>query len=132
VEPVDPLRDRAEVGQQAAQPTLVHVRHPRSLRPLADRVTGLLLGADGEQRSALAGYVGAEPSRLVEQPLGLEQIDDVDPVALTVDVAAHPRVPAARLVAKVDPGLEQLLDSYLCHEAPLSSLFACQRLGDPA
>ena len=35
------------------------------------------------------------------------------PRALAVDEAAHLRVPAARLVAEVDPGLQQLLDADL-------------------
>ena len=45
----------------------------------------------------------------VEQVLGLQQVDDVDPVALAVDVAAHARVPAPGLVAEVEARLQQLL-----------------------
>jgi hypothetical protein len=38
-----------------------------------------------------------------------------------MDEAAHLRVPAARLVAEVHAGLQQLLDAYLSHGvAPLS------------
>ncbi len=47
--------------------------------------------------------------------LGLEQVDDVDAAALAEDEAAHLGVPAARLVAEVHTGLQQLLDSYLSH-----------------
>ena len=46
---------------------------------------------------------------LFEQLLRLQEIDDVDPLALPVDVAAHAGVPAPRLVAEVDSGLQQLL-----------------------
>ena len=46
--------------------------------------------------------------RLLEQLGGLLQIDDVDAAALGEDEAAHLRVPAARLVAEVDSGLQQL------------------------
>src|SRR5205807_10326695 len=47
--------------------------------------------------------------------------DDVDPVALAVDEAAHLGIPASRLVAEVDPGLQQLLDAYRSHcLSPLS------------
>ena len=48
--------------------------------------------------------------------LGLEQVDDVDAAALAVDEAAHLRVPAARLVAEVHTGLQQLPDpDFLSH-----------------
>ena len=57
----------------------------------------------------------ANALRLREQRLGLEQVDDVDAAALAVDEAAHLRVPAARLVAEVHAGLQQLSDSYLSH-----------------
>ena len=57
----------------------------------------------------------------VQQPLGLLQVDDVDPAALAEDEAAHLGVPAARLVAEVDAGLQQLLDADLGgqRDAPL-------------
>jgi hypothetical protein len=45
--------------------------------------------------------------------LGLEQVDDVDAVVLPVDVRAHARVPAARLVAEMQTGLKELFDSGL-------------------
>src|SRR4051794_34658570 len=58
--------------------------------------------------------------------LGLKQIDDVDPVALAVDVRTHAGIPASRLVAEVKAGLQQLLDSGFGHEAPFSR-FGCSR-----
>src|SRR6185295_19659061 len=45
----------------------------------------------------------------------LQQVDDVDPVHLAEDEAAHVRVPAARLMAEVDSGLEQLFEFCLWH-----------------
>ena len=50
-----------------------------------------------------------------QQLVGLQQVDDVDAGALAEDEAAHLRVPAARLVAEVDAGLQQLLDADLSH-----------------
>ena len=67
---------------------------PLRIGPVLDRVARLLLGADEEHGAALAGDLGGEVARLVEQLLGLQQVDDVDPVALAVDVTAHARVPA--------------------------------------
>jgi hypothetical protein len=59
------------------------------------------------------GRARRELLRLLEQALRLQQVDDVDAAALAVDEAAHLRVPAARLVAEVDSGLQQLLDADL-------------------
>ncbi len=124
VQAVDAGRHRVEVGEQAAQPALVDVRHAAPLRPLLDRVARLLLRPDEQDRATLARHVGRETARLGEQMLGLQQVDDVDPVALAVDVRPHRGIPAPRLVAEVKAGLQQLLDSGFGHEAPLLG-FAC-------
>ena len=47
----------------------------------------------------------------VEQALRLLKVDDVDPAALAEYEAAHLGVPAARLVAEMDAGLQQLPDA---------------------
>ena len=52
---------------------------------------------------------------LLEVLARLRQIDDVDAGPLGEDEAAHLRVPASRLVAEVDPGLEQLAHRDLRH-----------------
>ena len=46
--------------------------------------------------------------RLVEALARLRQVDDVDAGPLVEDEAAHLGVPATRLVAEVDAGLQQL------------------------
>ncbi len=107
VEALDPLRHRVEVGEEAAQPALVHVRHAAAVGPFLDGVGRLLLRADEEDGAALAGDLGGEAARLGEEMLGLEQVDDVDAVVLPVDVGAHARVPAARLVAEMQTGLKE-------------------------
>ena len=48
----------------------------------------------------------------------------MDPVELAEDVAAHVRVPAARLVAEVDSGLQQLLEACLGHLVNLLGFWA--------
>ena len=117
---LDPLADRLEVGEQAAEPTPVDVRHLATLRPLLDRVTGLLLGPDEEDHPALRRHLRDELGRLLQQLLGLEEIDDVDPLPLSIDEAAHAWVPSPRLVTEVNPGLQQLLDAYVGHLTFLS------------
>jgi hypothetical protein len=104
-------RDRLEVRQQAAEPTVVDVGHVARLRRLLDGVASLLLGPHEEDGAAAVGDGGHELLSLVEQALGLQEVDDVDPGALAPDEAAHLRVPAARLVTEVDSGLQQLPDA---------------------
>src|SRR3954466_14190334 len=97
------------------RPGLVGVPHCFLFGGVLDRVAGLLLRADEHDRAAPRGDVGRELLRLLEQTVGLLQVDDVDAGALAEDEATHLRVPAARLVAEVNAGLQQLLDAYLGH-----------------
>ena len=108
VQVLDPLGDRAPVGEQAAEPAVVDVRHADALGLLLDGVLGLLLRADEEDGAAALGEVAHEALRLLEALERLLQVDDVDAAALAEDEAAHLRVPAARLVAEVDSGLQEL------------------------
>src|ERR1019366_3104337 len=80
-----------------------------------DGVAGLLLGAHEQHRSAAVGNGPGELLGLGEQALSLEQVDDVDAAALTEYEAAHLGVPAARLMAEVNAGLQQLRDAYVSH-----------------
>jgi hypothetical protein len=121
VQALDPLADRMEVREQASEPALVHVRHPSLFCHLLDRVLGLLLRANEQDDAAARREVVGELARTLEQHDRLLQIDDVDPVALAEDVAAHLWMPAPRLVAEVQPGLQQLANTYLCHVGSLLS-----------
>ena len=85
---------------------------PDTRRVLGDGVLRLLLRADEEHRAAALGEVPREVVRFLEQLLGLGEIDDVDATALAEDEAAHLGVPAARLVAEVDAGLQELPHRY--------------------
>src|SRR5690606_3818675 len=66
-----------------------------------------LLAAGGEP----AGGVGG----LVEELLGLLEVDDVDAVALHEDVRGHLRIPSAREVPEVGAGTEEVFDLYAGH-----------------
>src|SRR5262249_31430989 len=118
--------------QQAAEPAVVDVRLAGRLGDLLDPVAGLLLGADEQHRAAAVGDLGSEALGLLEQALRLEQIDDVDAGALAEDEAAHLRVPAARLLAEVDSGLQQLLDADFGHrgDTPFVRLDAATRASE--
>ena len=112
VEIRDSLRDRAPVGQQAAEPAVGHVRHADARRVLLHGILRLLLGADEEDGAAALRDVAREVVRLLEQLEGLLEVDDVDASALREDEAAHLRVPASRLVTEVDAGLQELPHGY--------------------
>ena len=104
---VDATLDGLEVGQRSAQPSLVHVPLVRALGFGGDDILGLLLGADEQHLASAGGQLHHRPVRVVDQPHRLLQIDDVDPVALRENVAAHARVPSPGLVAEVNAGLQQ-------------------------
>src|SRR6266851_1323715 len=97
------------VGQQAAQPALVHVEHRAALRLFRDCILRLALGANEEDDSAVSGQFLHEFRRLFEHLQRLLQIDNVDTIALTKDVFLHLRVPPLRLMPEVNACLEQLL-----------------------
>ena len=69
----------------------------------------LALGADEEDVLAAQDDFAHELLRELELPQRLLQVDDVDPVALGENEAAHLGIPAAGLVSEVDTGLEELL-----------------------
>src|SRR5215203_2038288 len=105
---------------------MVHVRLPGPLGDLLDAVARLLLGADEQHGAAAARETVGEALGLAEQLLGPQEVDDVDAAALAVDETAHLRIPAARLVAEVHTGLQQLPDpDFLSH-----GYVSLVRLGD--
>ena len=115
MQPADALADGLEVRQQATEPAVVDIRHVGGLCDLLDGVARLLLGADEQHGAAAVGERAGELLRLREQRLRLEQIDDVDAAALAKDKAAHLGVPAARLMAEVNAGLQQLRNANVSH-----------------
>ena len=57
--------------------------------------------------------IDVDTAKAIAEKLGLElQIDDIDAVALGVNVGGHLGVPAAGLVTEVDTGLQQGLHGY--------------------
>ena len=101
--------DRREVGQQPAEPTLVHEEHPAPLCFFRHRVLCLPLGAHKQDRPPFGREIHRELFRVAEELRCLRQVDDVDPVPLAEDVCLHLRVPAFRLVTEMDSRFEQIL-----------------------
>ena len=125
----DALGDRLVVRQQAAQPAMVDVGHRGALGRVLDGVAGLFLRSDEQDRPAPMGDVGGElaapaPASSAVCSRSMMWI----PLALAVDEAAHLGVPAARLVAEVHSGLQQLLDANGSH-CPVSLVVWCGTAG---
>jgi hypothetical protein len=119
--------DRREVGEEPAEPALVHVEHAAALRFFGDRVLRLALGADEEHGAARGGDVGDEVGGLAIEPGGAAEVQDVNPVPLAEDVGLHLRVPTLRLVSEVDASLQQVFHG---DRVQASSSPGCGRLPD--
>src|SRR5690606_22339436 len=96
---LDRLRDGFPVGERAAQPTVVHVILSAFLSGFSDRLLSLTLGADKEDTAALGDGITHDLQSLVQQRNSLGEVENMDAVAVTIDVLAHTRVPASGLVA---------------------------------
>ena len=114
-----PLGDRREVREHAAEPAVVHERHADARRVLLHDFLGLLLRADEQHDAAAAAEALHELVGLLEAREGLLEVDDVDAGTLPVQESLHLRVPPARLVAEVHARLEELPPGDDRHEALL-------------
>src|SRR5262245_62168750 len=116
---------------------MVDVRHVDALGLVLDGVLRLLLRADEQDGATALRDVAEELPRLVEALSGLREVDDVDAAAFGEDEAAHLRVPTPRLMAEVDPGLQQIAHgdgasaSGNCHECSFRIRFSCCAGGSP-
>ena len=75
---------------------------------LGDGLLGLLLGPHEQDAVAPGNRVAYETQRHIKALVGLGKVNDVDPVALRENERAHLGIPAARLVAEVNAGLQEL------------------------
>ena len=118
--------NRRVVRQEAAQPAMVDVEHSATSGFFGDGLLSLPLGAHKEKRSALLREVRHELGRVFEELQRLLKIDDVDSVALPVDVLLHLRIPAPGLMAEVYSGLQKFFHGDARQN---SSVPRCQVLG---
>ena len=98
-----------EVGQHTAEPAGVDIELTDAAGLLADGVLRLLLGADKQHALAVLGHAAHEVVGLFELLDGLLEVNDVDAIALHVDILRHLGVPATGLVTEVHTGLQKLL-----------------------
>ncbi len=98
---VDALLNCLEVGEHATEPTLVDIGHAGSLGVFANRVLGLALGTNEQNRATVCGEIAHIGVCVLDALEGLLQIDDVDAVAFAVNEPLHLWVPAAGLMPEV-------------------------------
>ena len=94
---------------------MVHVILAAAHGGFGDVIGGGALGADEQHAATGGGDVTHGAQRAVEHGDGLLQVDDMDLVADAEQVRRHARVPAARVVAEMDAGFEQLTQSEIGH-----------------
>ncbi len=119
---VDGLLQGPEIGQQTAQPTLTDIGLTATLCLHTHHIPGRTLGTH-EQHHRLAAIPTLQrrkpPHRPAVQQQGLLQIDDVNAIALAVQVGRHLRVPVAGLMAEMEPSLQHFTHAYLAHASVL-------------
>ena len=107
-QPLQPVADRAVVV--SAQPALGDVGHAAPGGFPLDEFLGLALGADEEDQPPLGNDLRDVAVAAEQAADGFPEVNDVDQVALAVDVRPHLGVPTAGPVPVVDAGVEQFLD----------------------
>lgn len=114
---LDRLTDGLVVGEHAAQPAMVDVRHAATSGFLANDLAGGTLGADEQDLVLASGQALNEGQGLVEHRQGLFEVDDMDLVARAENELAHFRVPVTGLVAEVHTGLQHIAHVDLGHDS---------------
>ena len=111
------LGNGLEVGEHAAQPAVVDVRHTDAGCFLSNCFLSLLLGTNEQDGAAVCNGFLDELISLVNVGQRLLQVDDVDAVTVGEDETTHLRIPATGLVAKVHTSVEELAHGYNCHDS---------------
>ncbi len=110
LEPLEPAADGPKVGEGPSQPPLGHIGHAGASALLDDRLGRLPLGAD-EQDQAVGRRHAVEKLDRAQQPADrFFQVNNMNQVALAVDVRLHLRVPPAGAVAIVNPCINKIFD----------------------
>src|SRR6266404_887751 len=118
LEALDRLLHGLEVGEHAAEPAMVDVRHGAALRLLPQDVARLPLGAHEKKCSSIGSQLARELERFLIHRQGALEIDDVDLVAVAEDVRRHLRIPVPGLMSEMDAGLQHLTHRYRHDIAP--------------
>ena len=103
------LTDGGEIGEHTTCPTLGDVRHAYFLSVLCDNFLCLLLRTNEQHLAATAYDTLQRLSCFFYLQHGLVQVDDVNAIALHVDVGSHSGIPLTFEVAKMCTSLQELI-----------------------
>src|SRR5699024_1053143 len=109
------LGDSLEVGEHAAQPTVVDVRHVNASCFFSNCFLSLLFGTNEQDGATVSNGLHDELECFIDVGQGLLQVNDVDAVTIGEDVTTHFWVPTTGLVTKVHTSVEELAHGYNCH-----------------
>ena len=107
-QPIDAPLDRHEIGQEPAEPALIHVEHSAALGFLGDHVLGLPFRAHEEDRASFGREFRHKLLGATKQLRGCSEVDDVNAVPLAEDIRLHLRVPPFGLVAEVHTSVQEI------------------------
>ena len=75
---------------------------------IGDLLLGGALGADEQHTAAFGDSLGYRRQGLVQQRHGLREVDDVNAIARSINVALHLGVPAVRLMSEMNACFQKL------------------------
>ena len=127
-ESLEAIANRAVIREGAAEPALGDIGHIGPLGFALDQFLGLTLGANEQNQPALADDLRQVTVAAKQSANAFPEVDDVDEIALAVNVRPHFRVPAASPVPIVDAGVEHFLDLHDSHAALLGYLFVAETI----
>ena len=110
------LTNSLVVGQHAAQPAVINVRHATTLRLLTDVLAGSTLGANEHDLVLAFSQLLDEIQSAVERRKSVFKVDDMDFVTSAKDVLTHLWIPVTGLVTEMYTSLQHLAHGYVCHD----------------
>jgi hypothetical protein len=110
---LDALPDLTEVGHGTADPATVDIGHVKGLRGGLHCLRSLFLAADEEDGLAFLREGCDESLGLLEEVVGLFEVDDVGRILHAEDVVGYGRVPARTAEAEMSAGCEHGFDGFL-------------------
>ena len=109
LQPFETVADGAVIGQGAAQPAFADEGHATAGGFAFDGFLGLALGADEKHQTAAAGHLGQVAEGAEQTPHRLTQVDNVNKVALAVDIRPHLGVPTTGTMPEMNTRVDKIL-----------------------
>jgi hypothetical protein len=105
------LTNSLVVGKHSTQPALIYKVHPTATSFFLDGFLGLLFGPDKKNTFSIGHGVFNKSIGLIKLLHRLLQINNINPIALHINIGSHLGIPPAGLMTKVNSCFQQLLHS---------------------